>query len=82
MVVLSTNLKLFTLAGLLNGGKNNRSNTIGAAKRWPWPLNRGGHCDIEVLGNRECAVEGRWLLRGKQIPVLVMAVIGGRNEVL
>ena len=33
-------------------------------------------------GNREWAVESRWLLRGKQKTVLVMAVIGGRIEVL
>ena len=39
-------------------------------------------CDIAVPGNRECAVQSRWLLRGKQITMLVMVVNGGRIEVL
>ena len=37
---------------------------------------------MAVPGNRECAEESRWSLRGNQITVLVVAVIGGRIEVL
>ena len=39
--------------------------------RWLLMVRR---CDIAVPGNRECGVESKWLLRGKQIAVLVMAV--------
>ena len=51
----------------LNRGKNRTNNKLATAKRWPWPLNRGGR-GIEVSNtavywqiNRDF---GKWLLNG------------------